>query len=86
MRDAAISTRLNWMAALMVVGLVSLPGMMTGQILAGAEPMSAVRYQIVVMFLIAAGSAMGTTLVVLLSFRRLFNTRHQFLADRLSRH
>ncbi|WP_145368077.1 ABC transporter permease [Maioricimonas rarisocia] len=71
--------------SMMVVGLVSLPGMMTGQILAGAEPMSAVRYQIVIMFLIAAGSAMGTTLVVLLSFRRLFNARHQFLADRLTR-
>src|SRR3569623_2692060 len=38
--------------AMMVVGIVSLPGMMTGQILAGADPVEAVKYQIVMMFLI----------------------------------
>ncbi|WAJ72720.1 ABC transporter permease [Moraxella bovis] len=37
--------------SMLVVGLVSLPGMMTGQILAGADPTQAVRYQIVTMFL-----------------------------------
>ena len=58
--------------ALMVVGLVSLPGMMTGQILAGAEPMTAVRYQIVVMLMIAASVAIGALIVVGLSFRRCF--------------
>lgn len=66
--------------SMMVVGLVSLPGMMTGQILAGAEPMAAVRYQIVIMFLIAAGAALGTTIAVLLGYRRLFNRSHQFLS------
>jgi len=58
--------------ALMVVGVVSLPGMMTGQILAGAEPMTAVRYQIVVMLMIAASVTIGSLLVVGLSFRRYF--------------
>src|SRR6185295_16144408 len=38
---------------LMVVGLVQLPGMMTGQILAGASPLLAVRYQVVVAFMLA---------------------------------
>ena len=71
--------------SMMVVGLVSLPGMMTGQILAGAEPMAAVRYQIVIIFLIAASTALGTTGAVLLGFLCLFNQRHQFLATRIQR-
>jgi putative ABC transport system permease protein len=65
--------------AMMVVGIVSLPGMMTGQILAGASPVEAVKYQIVIMFLIASATALGTVSVVLLSYRRLFNDHHQFL-------
>lgn len=66
-----------------VVGLVSLPGMMTGQVLAGQDPVDAVRYQIVIMFLIAASSALGTVCAVLLIFRRLFSRDHRFLAARL---
>jgi len=58
--------------SLMVVGIVSLPGMMTGQILAGADPMTAVRYQIVVMFMITASVAIGCLLLVGLSYRRVF--------------
>jgi putative ABC transport system permease protein len=65
--------------ALMVVGIVSLPGMMTGQLLAGVSPIQAVKYQIIIMFLIASGTALGTVSVVLLSYRRLFNENHQFL-------
>src|SRR5260370_14082226 len=65
--------------AMMVVGIVSLPGMMTGQLLAGASPVEAVKYQILIMFLIASAAALGTVSVVLLSYRRLFNDEHQFL-------
>lgn len=67
-----------------VVGIVSLPGMMTGQILAGQSPTEAVRYQIVIMFLIAAASALGTVCAVLLTFNRLFSPAHQFMRHRLS--
>ncbi|AEF93313.1 Conserved hypothetical protein CHP00245 [Desulfotomaculum nigrificans CO-1-SRB] len=59
--------------SLMVVGLVSLPGMMTGQILGGADPREAVRYQIVVMLMIAAAVAIGCLLLVGLSYKKLFN-------------
>ena len=65
------------------IGLVSLPGMMTGQVLAGQSPLQAVRYQIVVMFLIAASSALGTVLAVVLAYRRLFSTDHRFVFARL---
>jgi len=58
--------------SLMVVGLVSLPGMMTGQILGGADPHEAVRYQIVVMLMIAAAVAIGCLLLVGFSYKRLF--------------
>jgi len=60
--------------SLMVVGLVSLPGMMTGQILGGADPREAVRYQIVVMLMIAAAVAIGCLMLVGLSYKRLFNS------------
>ena len=69
--------------AMMVMGVVSLPGMMTGQLLAGAAPAAAVRYQIVIMFMIAAATALGTLAVILLAFRRLFNKRHQLCAARV---
>ena len=67
-----------------VAGLVSLPGMMTGQLLAGVEPIQAVKYQVVILFLITAATALGTVGVVLLGYRRLFNARHQFVYTRLS--
>lgn len=69
--------------AMTIVGLVSLPGMMTGQLLSGTEPVEAVKYQIVIFFLIASATALGTTAAVLLSFRRLFNSDHQFLRSKL---
>lgn len=50
--------------ALMTVGLVSLPGMMTGQILAGSDPVVAIKYQIVVMLMLVAATAIGSTIVV----------------------
>ncbi|MCO4763870.1 MAG: iron export ABC transporter permease subunit FetB [Myxococcales bacterium] len=73
---------LNSMA---VVGLVSIPGMMTGQILAGAAPMAAVRYQIVVMFMLAGATAMGSIAVAWLVYRRMFNDRHQLRMERIIR-
>jgi putative ABC transport system permease protein len=60
--------------SLMVVGLVSIPGMMTGQILGGANPAEAARYQIVVMLMITAAVALGSMLLVGLTFRRLFTS------------
>lgn len=67
--------------SMMVVGLVSLPGMMTGQILAGEEPLTAVKYQIVVMFMIAAATSLGCIAIGVLVCLRLFNHRHQLRAD-----
>lgn len=80
-RDAVRTGLVPIINAMSVVGLVSLPGMMTGQLLAGEDPVSAVKYQIMIMFVIAAGTALGAMTAVLLSFHRLFNARHQLRLD-----
>lgn len=72
---------INSMAA---AGIVSLPGMMTGQILSGTPPVEAVNYQILVMFLIAGGTGFGTVVAVNLAARRLFDERQRLRLDRLS--
>ena len=69
--------------AMMVLGLVSLPGMMTGQMLAGVDPTDAVRYQIVIYFTIAAGTALACIGTILLAFRILFSPDHQLRLERL---
>ena len=69
--------------AMAAAGVISLPGMMTGQILAGTPPMEAVKYQILVMFLIASGTGFGTLAAVWLGSRRLFDERERLRLDRL---
>ncbi len=69
--------------AMAVAGLVSLPGMMTGQILSGVSPTVAVRYQILIWLLIAAGSGFGMLIAVHLTCRQLFDDRQRLLLNRL---
>lgn len=83
LNDALRTGMIPTINSMMVMGVVSLPGMMTGQLLAGAAPADAVRYQIVIMFMIAAATALGTLGVILLAYRRLFNAQHQLCAERL---
>lgn len=77
---AGLIPTLNMLAA---AGLISLPGMMTGQILAGAPPMEAVRYQILIMLLITAATGFGSMLAVHLGSLRLFDARDRLRLDRL---
>ncbi len=76
----ALMPTINAMAA---TGLVSLPGMMTGQILSGVDPIEATKYQLLVMFLIAGGTCLGAVSAVLLGSRRLSDDRHRLRLDRL---
>ncbi len=69
--------------AMATAGVVSLPGMMTGQILAGNSPMQAVKYQILIMFLVASGTGFGTFGALWLGARRLFDERQRLRLDRL---
>lgn len=71
---------INAMAA---SGIVALPGMMTGQIMAGADPVEATKYQILIMFMVAGTTASGTLLAVLASAWRLTDDRARLRLDRL---
>lgn len=62
---------------LLTVGLVSLPGMMTGQILSGAAPEQAVRYQLVIMYQLVAVAAVSGALAAIFARRMLFTRREQ---------
>lgn len=55
------------------VGVVAIPGMMTGQILAGADPLEAARYQIVIMLMLAAASSLGAITVAMWSYKKAFD-------------
>ncbi|MDG5766684.1 iron export ABC transporter permease subunit FetB [Balneolales bacterium ANBcel1] len=84
-REALRTGMIPTVNAMMIMGIVSLPGMMTGQILAGAAPMDAVRYQMVIMFMIAACTALATLGVVLLAFRVLFSEDHRLLESKITK-
>ncbi len=71
--------------AMSAVGLVTIPGMMTGQLLGGTPPDQAARYQIVIMFLIAAAVALGSVVAVLASLRQLFDEDHRLRHERIQR-
>ncbi|MEO7987602.1 MAG: iron export ABC transporter permease subunit FetB [Gemmatimonadales bacterium] len=81
-RRALVAALIPSINGLMVVGLVQLPGMMTGQILAGQSPLLAVRYQIVVAFMLTGATAM-TAVMVVLWYRRTFFTAAAQLAARV---
>jgi len=70
---------------LVAAGIVSLPGMMTGQILAGAEPMEAVKYQIMIMLLITVSTGAGTLIALHLGSRKLFDARDRLVIGELHR-
>lgn len=59
------------------MGIVFLPGAMTGMILAGADPLDAVRLQVVVMFMLLAAVSLTATLIAWLGPGRLFTARQQ---------
>jgi len=84
LREAIRRGMIPTINSMLVVGIVSLPGMMTGQILAGSDPVDAVKYQIVVMFMLAAATAIGCMLIALLAYRRLFNERHQLVIEAIT--
>jgi putative ABC transport system permease protein len=74
---AALIPSVNAMAAM---GLVFLPGMMTGQILSGTEPLIAVKYQIAIMCVITGSVSLTTFFILKLGYRAYF-TPYQSLRE-----
>lgn len=60
------------------IGLVQLPGMMSGLIIGGADPMEAVMYQLLILFLILTNATFASAMVGYLSYPKLFNQRMQY--------
>jgi putative ABC transport system permease protein len=83
-REAFRSALMPVINSMSVTGVVSLPGMMTGQILGGVPPAEAVKYQILVMFLISGGTGLGAVAAVLGGVYRLTDGRHRLRLDRLT--
>lgn len=59
------------------LGIVSLPGMMTGLILGGTSPIIAVRFQIMVTFMILASTSLSTIIAIYMSYKNFYNDRLQ---------
>ena len=84
LRDATrrgIVPALNQMVA---AGIITLPGIMTGQILAGADPEAAVRWQIALLLLLAGTSGLTAFTAAALALRRLTDGRERLRLDRLA--
>ena len=69
---------------LSVAGMVALPGVMTGQILAGADPVDAAKFQMVLMFVLAGASGLGALAAALGGVLLLSDHRHRLRLDRLA--
>ena len=67
--------------AMMAVGVVFLPGMMTGQILAGTDPLLSIKYQIIVMLMLSGATAIGSIIVTYLVRKMCFTPEHQIKID-----
>lgn len=61
------------------IGLVQLPGMMSGQIIAGADPLEAVLFQILIVFMLLTAATMTSVILGFLSYPTLFNKKQQLI-------
>ena len=82
-RQALRSALMPITNAMAATGVVALPGMMTGQILGGVAPTDAVKYQLLIMFLIAGATGIGVVCAVMAAAWRLTDARHRLRLDRL---
>ena len=76
-RNAMSAGMIPSINSMMSVGLVFIPGMMTGQILAGADPLIAIRYQIMVMVMLVGSTAIGSIIVTLIARKLCFGPAHE---------
>jgi putative ABC transport system permease protein len=83
LRQALKTAMMPVINAMAVAGIVTLPGMMTGQILAGADPGDAAKSQIMIMFVISGAAGLGALCAALGGVRLLTDARHRLRLDRL---
>jgi putative ABC transport system permease protein len=76
-RDSIRAAMIPTVDAAKTVGLVSLPGMMSGLIFAGIDPVKAIKYQIMVTFMLLGTASLSTIIAGYLAYRRFFTSRAQ---------
>jgi putative ABC transport system permease protein len=81
LRTALRTGMMPMLNAMATTGLVALPGMMTGQIIAGADPVGAAKYQMLIMFLIAGATALGSFLAAVGGVMLLTDERQRLRRD-----
>lgn len=84
MGDALRSGTLPILNGMAVAGVVALPGMMTGQILAGADPFEAAKYQMLILLVLAGASTLGVVAAGVGGVLLLTDPRHRLRLDRLA--
>ena len=82
-RAAFTAAMIPTINALMVIGLIQIPGIMVGLVLSGEDPMIAARYQMVIMFMLVGGKVIALTLGLRLSMRKYFTPEHQLRRELL---
>ncbi|MGN5882834.1 MULTISPECIES: ABC transporter permease [Staphylococcus] len=65
-------------------GLVSIPGMMTGMIISGVDPLQAIKFQLLVVFIHTTATIMTALIATYLSYKQFFNSRHQLIGSMLN--
>lgn len=78
-RDAIKTGMMPTIDSAKTLGIVSLPGMMTGLILAGAPPMEAIKYQIMVTFMLLSTTSISSFIACYLAYKGFFNDRKQLV-------
>jgi len=86
LREALATALTPILNAMAVAGVVSLPGMMTGQVIAGVDPIEAAKYQIVIMFVLAGAVAVAAVAAGLGSVLLLTDRRDRLRLDRIAGH
>ena len=84
LRESARAAMMPTINSMMVVGIVQLPGMMTGQIIGGVAPEQSVRYQIVIMYMLMASVTISCITILYLLYRKLFTGEEQLLTEFLN--
>jgi putative ABC transport system permease protein len=82
-RDAIKTGMIPTIDSARTLGIVSLPGMMTGLILAGISPIEAIKYQIMVTFMLLSTTSISSYVACYLSYRNFFNSRKQLVSIKL---
>ncbi|MGX9136181.1 ABC transporter permease [Rummeliibacillus sp. JY-2-4R] len=80
--DAIKASMIPTIESQKTIGLVQLPGMMSGQIIAGADPIQAVQFQLLILFVLLTTASISSILLGILSYPTLFNSRMQMLKEK----